>query len=355
MNLRFNHHLGATLKRATMVLGASALVASSLLPAIASAAQITGRSVAVTSSSPAAANATTIYTFNFTVPTTGTAIKSFQAEACTNSIGACGAVTGFSATSSTVVTQPTNLGSATGWTVDAGTASKLRILNAANATNPSGAQTVVLNTVQNSTTANQTVYLRITTYSDAAWTTAIDTGTVAMSTTQLITVNADVAESLTFTTGVSGANCAAIAATGSSLTLSANPLSTGSVSTGTSLMCAATNATSGFNIQYLAGQFTNGTDDFANGYGVGGSASVPGTEEFGLKAALTSGSGGVVTAPYAGGTNYAFNPTVATNLASAAAPLTENIFTVTYSANVSNLTKPGSYSSVFNYICTGSF
>ena len=354
MKVSSNPRLGTAIQRFATVAGAAVLLATSLVPSIASAAgQITARKATLSSSSPAAAAATTTYTFNFTVPS-ATVLQSMQAQACQTAIGACVLPTGFANTVSTLASQPVNLGDATGWTVSTATAGSLRIVKAGNVAAPTGAQTVVFGNVQNPTTANTSFYLRITTYSDAAWTTVVDSGTVGVSTTQLITVSADVAESLTFTTGVSGANCAAIAATGATVVLAPNPLSTGSTSTGTSLLCAATNATSGFVISYLATNFAAGAVNFANGYTSAGAAAALGTEEFGLKAALTSGSGGVVTAPYAT-VNYAFNPLVATNLTSAAAPLTENIFTVTYSANVSNLSKPGAYSSVFNYICTGSF
>jgi hypothetical protein len=355
MKASLNPRLGIALRRFATVAGTAVLLAGSLLPSVASAAQITGRSVLLSTSSPAASAATTTYSFAFTVPTTGTAIKSVAIAACTTAIGACTTPTGFSNTVSTLASQPTGLGAAAGWTVNTATAGSLRILDAANVTVPSGAQAIVFGLVQNPTTATGvSFYMRVTTYSDAAWTTPLDTGTEGASTANLIVVNADVAESLTFSTGTSGGTCAAIAAAGTTLQLAPDPLSTGSVSTGTSLMCAATNASSGFNIQYLATQFNNGAVNFANGYGVGGAASSPGTEEFGINAALTSGSGGVVTAPY-NAANYAFNPTVATSLASAAVPLTANIFTVTYSANVNNTSKPGNYVSTFTYICTGQF
>lgn len=181
------------------------IVGFALLPFLlapkAGAAQITSRKLTMSSARPDAANATTTYTFNFTVPTTGTIVKSFEADACTTAVGTCTTPTGFLVSSSTLVTQPTNLGDASGWTISTATAGSLRITKTTNATTPTGAQTVVINNVQNPTTANTAFYMRLTTYSDAAWTTAIDTGTVAGTVTQTLTIGAQVAEILQFCVG----------------------------------------------------------------------------------------------------------------------------------------------------------
>jgi hypothetical protein len=232
------------------------------------------------------------------------------------------------------------------------------MVSAGNATAPSTTQTVTFDSVQNPTSAVGSFYMRLTTFSDNAWTTAIDTGTVVGSTATQFTVSADVAESLTFCVGATwSVDCAGI--TGSAVTLSANPLTTAAISTGTSEIGAATNGTGGFVITYIAGQFTCSapcSHNFTNGFGTGGSASAPGTEEFGLKAAQISGSGGSATAPYNAG-NYAWNPaTTATQIASSSgAAVGLNRFTVTYGANVSPTTNYGSYSTVLNYVCTPSF
>jgi hypothetical protein len=155
----------------------------------------------MSSARPDAANATTTYTFNFTVPTTGTVIKSFGAAACTTAVGTCTTPTGFTSASTVLSTQPTNLGDAAGWTISTATAGELRITKSGDVATPTGAQTVVINNVQNPTTANTAFYMRMTTYSDAAWTTAVDTGTVAGAVTQTLTIGAQVAEILQFCVG----------------------------------------------------------------------------------------------------------------------------------------------------------
>ena len=349
--------LKTNLSQAILRILTAAIVIVTLVPSVASAAQITARKVTLSSSSPAAATATTVYTLNFTVPTTATAIKSLSAVACTTAIGSCTIPTGFSISSSTVATQPTNLGAAAGWTVDTSAPGILHILNAANATVPSGGQTVVFNTVQNPTTVNTSFYLRINTYSDAAWTTLIDSGTVGASTTQLITVNADVAESLTFTTGFSGASCAAVASSGSAVTLSANPLSTGSASTGVAAFCAATNAATGYTVQYAATQFTNGAVNMALG---SNSASTPGTEMFGFNIPAASvvgpGSGTSPNAAYSTAAQYTFLGSGAySTLGTAAGPTDYDVFTLNFVGNISTTSKPGRYVTTMTFVCTGSF
>lgn len=172
-----------------------------LLAPKAGAAQITSRKLTMSSARPDAANATTTYTFSFTVPTTGTVVKSFGAAACTTAVGTCTTPTGFTSTSTILSTQPTNLGDAAGWTISAATAGELRITKTGDVATPTGAQTVVINDVQNPTTANTAFYMRMTTYSDAAWTTAVDTGTVAGAVTQTLTIGAQVAEILQFCVG----------------------------------------------------------------------------------------------------------------------------------------------------------
>ena len=84
-----------------------------LLPGNANAAQITARKLTLSSSSPSASNATTTYTFNFTVPSS-TVLQSMQAQICTTASGACTTPTGFANASSTLASQPTNLGDASG-------------------------------------------------------------------------------------------------------------------------------------------------------------------------------------------------------------------------------------------------
>lgn len=312
----------------------------------ASAAQITGRKVTISNSLSAATNVT--YAFTFTVPTTGTAIKSVGFEFCTTASGACSTPGSFAAGSAALASQPTNLGSATGWT-NSNSSNSIRILNSGNSTNPSGSQTVTFNTVTNPTLANGTFFVRITTYSDAAWTTSIDTGVVAASTAGTVTVNAAVDETLTFTL--------------SSATISLGTLTTSAAgSNGTVTMTAATNAAGGYAITYSAPNSlrSNGTDIAAYTNGT----SSPGTEGFGFNlvsnstpsvGANVSGSGGATAqAGYNTTNQYSFTPAGAT-IASVNVPSNTNTFTASFVANISPVTPAGAYTTTVTYVATPNF
>lgn len=315
----------------------------------ASASQITARKVTLSSSLSAATGVT--YTFNFTVPS-ATVIKSVGFQFCDAASGTCNTPGSFAAGAAALASQPTNLGDASGWT-NTNSANSIRIAKSGNVAAPTGAQTVVFNTVTNPTLANGTFFVRITTYSDASWTTPIDTGTVAASTAGQITVNANVDETLTFTLAAA------------TVTLSPSSITTGAASTGTSTMVASTNAASGYTITYSS---PNSLAPVGGGTALpsySSSASSPGTAGFGinLKANATpsvgsnpSGGSGTATGVYNTADSFSFvGSNVATQVASAAGPSNATTYTVSYVANIAALTAPGAYTTNFTYVATPNF
>ncbi len=322
-----------------------------------SAAQITGRKVTLSSSSAAASAATTSYTFNFTVPSS-TVLQSFEALACTTASGTCTTPTGFSVSSATI-SQPTNLGDASGWTVNTSTAGSLRLVKSGNVAAPTGAQTVVFNNVQNPTTTNTTFYLRMSTFSDAAWSTAVDTGTVAASTANQISLTGTMDESLTFCTGTSitGTNCGTVAGS----TVNFGTFSTSATSTGTSVMAASTNGSSGYSITVNGATMTSGANTIPAL--ATQTASSIGSGQFGLNlkanatpsvGANVSGSGsGTATSNYNTADQFRF--VTADSVASASASTNANAFTVSYIVNVGGAQAAGNYTATMTYICTATF
>ncbi len=325
----------------------------------ANAAPITGRSVVVSNSAGDAAGVSYALS-TAALPTTGTPVKSAEIKFCTSLTGGCVTPTGFSASSSTLASQPTGLGAATGWTVSAATPGSLRILNAANATNPSGAVTITWNSVHNPTAVNTTFYGVVTTYSDSGWATALDTGSVALSTSTQIQVALAVNETLTFCTGTSitGQNCGTAA--GSVVNLGAG--STSATATGTSILAAATNGNSGYTITVNGTTLTSGANTITAL--TAGGASVVGSKQFGLNlagsnttpvigAAKTGTGTGAAVTNY--GTNDNFRFMTGDTIASVAGPTNANTFTVGYIANIDGLTPAGSYSTVLTYTATANF
>jgi hypothetical protein len=69
-----------------------------------------------------------------------------------------------------------------------------------------------------------------------------------------------------------------------------------------------------------------------------------------------SGSGsGAASSDYATANQYRFVANTATTLASASVPTLQNVYTVTYIANVTQITEAAAYTTTITYICTGNF
>lgn len=340
------------------------VLVAGLIPSTATAAgQLTSRSLTISSSSSSVANATTTYTFHFTFAT-GTVVQSFQAQACTTASGTCTLPTGF-ANASATITQPTGLGATSGWTVNTATAGSLRMLNSTNATAPSGTQTVIFNNVQNPTTpAAQTYYLRITTYSDATWTTVIDDGNTATATANQITFNGTIDESLTFCVGITvTGNCTST--TGTAVTFSpSSTFSTTTASTASSQFAAATNAGGGYVVTVNGATLTSGARTIAaagvqspNGATAG---SVTGTSQFGMNVPTASITNASSQSVGTAGTNYGTaaqyryftGDTVATTGGVAS---DFNTYTANYIVNISGVQAAGAYATTLTFICTATF
>ena len=177
-----------------------------LLNQTASAAQVTTRSVLISS---AQASGTANYTFTFT-PSSTTQIQSMTFTSCTTAIGACTAPAGINL-SGGAVSQSGFQGAGT-FAKDTTSASCTAVSVLCITRTDTTAQTLTAHTIidtgavnQNSTNCsaapNCTFFIRMVTFSDTAYTTQVDYGTVASSTTQLFTVNATIEEELSFCIG----------------------------------------------------------------------------------------------------------------------------------------------------------
>ena len=293
-----------------------------------SAAAITQRSLQLGS---AITSTVTTYTYSF-VPATTSAIQSLGFQACTTAIGTCTAPAGLSFSSAV-------FGSITGWTnatnfaVDAvGSNNCIAAANvlcakrtqAANETN-SGVRTISFTTITNPsgascTTSNCTFFVRVSTYSDTAYTTLVDSGNVASSTTQTLTLNATVEEELTFCIGITTVDnatsavptCGTISGTSvslgilnsSSVSVSPVAIATYSGNADNGLAEISSNAANGTSITYNAIQqagtnqlgtlrvagatcstTASNTDQCINAVGVTKATLTAGTEDFGMTVA----------------------------------------------------------------------
>lgn len=338
-----------TKKTLSSLLSATLVMAMVLayFPSLASAAQITDRSVVIGTSQ---SSALTSYNFSFTLPSS-TTVQSVKLQACDTAAGACtqtGAASGFSSsTPATLNGAPTGLGSGGTWTIDTSDATSLRILNSSNTGTP-GVATVNFDSVVNPSAANSTFFIRITSYSDDAWTTPIDAGVVATSTAGQITVNASVDETLTFTL--------------SSATVSLGTLTSSSTGANTSALTVATNANAGYSVGYNGTTLTSGLNTI-DAMAVS-AASTQNSKQFGINMMANttpaigsdiSGAGtGVISAGYGVADQFKFN-TSGEVIATATGPTNANTFTTSYIANIDDITAAGLYSTVITYTATANF
>ncbi|HEX4774689.1 MAG TPA: hypothetical protein VH234_04180 [Candidatus Saccharimonadales bacterium] len=181
-----------------------------LLNATATAQQITNRSVVI---STAQAGATANYSFTFT-PAQTTQVQSLTIQTCTTPLGACTAPSGINLSGGTIsqsgwqgatsFTKNTTTNTATGNCVNVDV---LCLTRSDTTTQTTTAHAITDTGVVNqdntncSAAANCTFFERITTYSSTTFTTQVDAGVVASSTTQLFTVNAAIQEVLSFCIG----------------------------------------------------------------------------------------------------------------------------------------------------------
>jgi hypothetical protein len=305
----------------------------------ASAAQITTRSVTITSGVPSATNVT--YTYGITLPTSGN-VQSIQFQACTTAVGSCTGPTGQNINLGTEASR-SGWSSATTFTKSAGggsctAANNVLCISRSAAVAESGAKTLGWNTQTNPSTANSSFFIRITTYSDTGWTTSVDTGTVASAVVQTLTVNAAVAEVLNFCVGSTtvndattsvGADCAALGGTSLNIgtldtgSTNVSPVNTNGGDNKNGVAMIRTNAASGAVVSYdsiqqsgtnqlgtlrISGASCNAssailTDQCIRAIGTSQATLTAGTENFGMTiGAINCGSVSSYTCTFSAGT-----------------------------------------------------
>ena len=363
-------------------LGLAAIMATMLVPMAASAAgQITTRSTTLSNSAGAGTGVT--YVSTFTVATSGQTLAAFKFEICDSplSTSACVNTGNSSGATFTPASSASVSGGAGTWALGTHSGNSALVTNSG-VTTQTGTPTftVTINGVTNPTAVNVSYYLRISTYTNTGATTpaypGTDFGATALATTQTLTVAANVQESLSFCTGTTVATSVSACTSESGSTVNVgtgadNVLSSSVASGGYSTMLASTNAATGYNITYYApATLTSGANTItaaaSTGQTMAACSSNPngcfginvynGANTLPAVGLAQQGSGsGTVTSPYATLNSFAFNGAAATQVASATGPTVSNVYTVSYAAEAGTTSKPGAYSTTFNYICTGNF
>lgn len=322
------------------------------------AGQITSRKLTVSTS---VGNTSATWAFTFT-PTESTALNGISFQVCAAASGACSAPGSWTNSGSAFGSLTYNGSNQTGWTLD-NTSGYLRAKNNSSAAAVTGPVVATFNTVTNPNNTNTAFFVRILTYSGDDFTTQVDNGVVAASTTQAITLSGTMDETLTFCTGTSitGTNCGTVA--GSSVSF--GTFSSSAPVGGTSVMAASTNGVGGYSITVNGSTLTcsgcAGTPSIAALSSQ--TASSAGTAQFGLNlknnatpdyGTEVSGSGsGTATANY--GTADQFRFVTGDSVASASGATDANAFTVAYMVNVPGSQAAGSYTATMTYIATATF
>ncbi len=322
------------------------------------AGQLTSRKLDLSTS---AGNTSATWTFTFSV-TEATALNGITFQVCDAASGTCNIPGSWTNAGSSFSSLTYNGSSQGSWALD-NAAGYLRIKNNASVTSVTSPVVVTFNTVTNPNTTNATFFVRILTYSGDDYTSQVDNGVVAASTSQVISLTGTMDESLVFCTGTSitGTNCGTIS--GSSVGF--GTFSSTSTKSGTSVMAASTNGIGGYSITVNGGTLTcsgcAGTPTIAALSSQ--TASSIGAAQFGLNlrdnatpnvGVDPSGSGsGSYSGNYGTADQYRF--VSGDSVASAAGATNANAFTVSYIVNVPGSQAAGAYSAAMTYICTATF
>lgn len=319
------------------------------------------------------------HAYVFTVPSVGaTNIGSIKFEYCTVAVEvACVAPTGMSAAAATFGNET---GSAvTGFSMGTKTVNSFILAKASGTSVPAGSVVKVqANSITNPTTANQTFFVRITTFTGIDGATGpVDTGSVAASTANQITVTGVMPETLIFCTGATInktlgiPDCTTAAAGAINFNQLFSPTDT---ATASSQMAASTNAASGYSIT------VNGTTLTSGGNTIPAMAAAAtrtrGKSEFGMNLKLNT----VATSTLAVGAEvdvapngtdlrgqaktgyntvdtFKFNSgdVVAASDFNVAGPTNAQIYTSSYIADVAGNQISGTYVATLTYICTPTY
>lgn len=330
-----------------------------LLTKVSAAGQLTSRSLALGSST---GNTATTWTFTFST-TEATALNGITFQVCDAASSTCNTPGSWSNSGATFTSLTYNGSAQTGWALD-NAAGFLRIKNNSSAAAVSNPVVATFSSVTNPNTTNATFFVRMLTYSGDDFSTQVDNGVVAASTSQAISVTASVDETLTFCTGTSGiTNSSCASATGSTVGLGA--LSPSATASATSLFGVGTNASSGYTVTVNGSTLTCGSCAGTPTISALASqtASTIGVEQFGinLKDNATPDVGaevdgaGTATATANYGTADQFRFVTTDSVASKNSSDNFRRFTVSYIANIGAATESGAYSTTLQYIATATF
>jgi len=173
---------------------------------------------------------------------------------------------------------------------------------------------------------------------------------VQLLTDDQVAVTATVPQSLTFSISDNAVGFGTLSASAACFASPTPACSATEIETHT--LIVGTNAANGYTMTVNGTTLTNGALTIS---AIGGTntASSAGTEQFGIRATSTGGSG-TVSSPYAA-SGFAFTAGSATEVASASGSSANTTYSVRYLANITSNTEAGAYTATLTYVATANF
>lgn len=368
---------------AAAILLTAAITIPNVLVGTVSAAQVTERSIQMSSSTPSASGQT--YKVKFDLATTGQ-VQGIVVDFCDESPligGACTLPTGMTLGTTVASATVDTVADSGTWTAAIEDTSAVALQNATTGLNTSGETfEVELSGFTNPSTTG-TFYARIMTYGTASHVdtyvstnpnvggTRVDEGGVALSTAAEINVSAAVMETLTFCVSAAAPDPDCTNTTTPSLALGhGSPLAIDStaVDVAGAYFQLSTNASGNTIVNMRTGNVSGGLDSGANTIPAVNDPTTPqaivaGTEEFGVRVQNGTGGTGTVTAAsaYAGGAGEynmrtaQASGTYGDTIANATGPTGSMNVPLTFAATASSTTAAGIYTADITLIATSSY
>lgn len=236
---------------------------------------------------------------------------------------------------------------------------------------PTGGQVVIIKIGTNATSSQQGTQ-QLTNPSAGSYSISI-AGTMADSGSATVTIISNSTVSATATINQS-LSFAILSATSTSFSNSINfgALSSAAVKFATSTSASgdtasttahvlevSTNAPAGYVITLQGDTLRNqsATTTFIDAIGSTASPSLPGTNQFGINATSTGGTGAAITSTYGTMNQYGYGASASTadTLASGNAPTTTTTYSLQYMANILATQSAGTYATAITYVATSNF
>ncbi len=182
--------------------------------------------------------------------------------------------------------------------------------------------------------------------------------TVNIITDDTVAMTGVVAQTFSYTISTSTIYFGALGTGGAKFASSTNPLGD-SAETIAHTLVVSTNAPSGYSITIKGQTLTSqqNASNTINAIGATAASSTASSEQFGLRATVSGGTGGAVSAPYTSATSYGYAATATTTsiLATGTGATNPTTYSLRYVANISALTEAGTYAANLIYVATANF